>query len=157
MSGKAYILLHDIRSVYNVGSIFRTADAAGISKIFLSGFTPSPIDRFGRKRKDLAKVSLGAEDTVSWEYGESALPFLTELRKEGVQIVGIEQSKQSVDYKSVTSAQSICFVVGSEVGGLDPALREQCDVLAEIPMRGTKDSLNVSVALGIALFRMLNI
>src|SRR5437868_13516878 len=95
------ILLDNIRSVHNVGSIFRTAEAAGVSKIYCSGTTPVPVDRFGRKRKDFAKVSLGAEEMVEWDYIQSAASLITRLKKEGFQIVAVEQAKNSVDYREV--------------------------------------------------------
>jgi tRNA G18 (ribose-2'-O)-methylase SpoU len=155
----AHVVLPDIRSVYNVGSIFRTADAVGVSKIFLTGHTPTPLDRFGRVRKDLAKVALGAEQTVAWEYVKSVTALLKRLKKEGVQIVGIEQSPRSVSYKKVRidrrKGASVAFVYGNEVGGIPSAVLKLCDIVADIPMRGTKESLNVSVAAGITLFQIL--
>ncbi|MDO8564817.1 MAG: TrmH family RNA methyltransferase [bacterium] len=162
-----YVILHNVRSVYNVGSIFRTADAAGVAKIFLTGYTPTPIDRFGRARRDFAKVSLGAEQSVAWEYQKSASALIRELKSEGVFCVCVEQDKQSTDYRKITSRKHTAFLFGNEVQGVPPALRKVCNVIAEIPMRGSmvrhahhprqtrtgKESLNVSVAAGIMLFR----
>ena len=85
----------------NVGAIFRTADAAGISKIYLTGYTPAPLDRFGKKRKDLAKSALGAEEFVKWEQRKSTFSLLAKLKKENFLIIGIEQDKKSVDYKII--------------------------------------------------------
>src|ERR1700690_1096716 len=90
------LVLHNIRSVHNVGSIFRTADAAGVSRIILSGYTPAPVDRFGRARKDFSKVSLGTEKTVSWEQTKQLTPALKKLKKEGYKLIAIEQDKKSV-------------------------------------------------------------
>ena len=155
------ILLHNIRSVYNVGSIFRTADALGIDKIYLSGFTPTPLDRFGRYRKDLSKVALGAEKNVSWQYVkdpkrliEKLNPPLLKLQrvKERYQIIALEQNKNSIDYKKVKIKSKVLFVVGNEVEGVSEKILRMCDVVAEIPMKGKKESLNVSVALAVALF-----
>ena len=154
---KSFLLLHNIRSAHNVGSIFRTADAAGISKIYLSGYTPQPIDRFGRPVKELAKVALGGERSIEWEYFKTPLPLLKKLKKEGVEIIAIEQSKKSVDYKKIKPRSSALFMVGNEVNGISEKFLEQADIVAEIPMKGKKESLNVGVSLGIALFRMLNI
>jgi tRNA G18 (ribose-2'-O)-methylase SpoU len=141
------LLLHDIRSVYNVGSIFRTADAFGVARIYLSGYTPTPIDRFGRKRADVAKVALGAEDSVAWRRLEgSPLEFIKKYKiKDNVVIIALEQDPRSVDYR---------HVIGNEIGGISRDILDHTDIIAEIPMRGTKESLNVSVAAGVALFGM---
>lgn len=151
------LILHNIRSVENVGAIFRTADAAGIDKIYLVGYTPTPIDRFGRKRKDLAKSALGAEEFVKWEQKKSIIPLLAKLKKEKYFIITIEQDKNSVDYKKIKTKNKNVFIVGAEVEGLPQNILKKCDVIAEIPMRGKKESLNVSVATGIALFRVLGV
>lgn len=155
MKTDAILILPDIRSTHNVGAIFRTADAVGITKIYLVGITPSPLDRFGRARPDIAKSALGAEKTVPYESREEIEPLLNELKKDGYTIVAIEQSKNSVDYKEVKKKEKMAFVVGTEVTGLPETILNQCDVIAEIPMAGEKESLNVSVATGVALFRIL--
>jgi len=151
------LILHNIRSVENVGAVFRTADAAGIDKIYLSGYTPAPVDRFGRKRRDMAKSALGAEEYVAWEYRKTVMPILAKLKKEGFFIIGIEQDQKSVDYKEIKIKSKNAFIIGTEVTGIPKSILNKCDVIAEIPMRGKKESLNVSVALGVALFRMLRI
>jgi tRNA G18 (ribose-2'-O)-methylase SpoU len=159
---EAVLILQDIRSVENVGAMFRTADAAGINKIYLTGYTPTPLDRFGRKRKDMAKSALGAEEFVPWEQKKSILPLLAKLKKENFKIIAIEQARNSIDYKKVSikggpayGHKRLAFIMGTEVTGIPKNILQQCDVIAEIPMRGKKESLNVSVALGIALFRIL--
>lgn len=149
-----YLVLHNIRSVHNVGSIFRTADAAGVAKIYLTGYTPAPLDRFGRKRKNFAKVSLGAEQTVAWESAKSISSLLSRLKKENTFLIAVEQSPHSIHYTKMPRKQNIALLFGNEVHGLSPAMLTQCDCVAEIPMRGRKDSLNVAVAAGIALFSM---
>jgi len=151
------LILHNIRSVGNVGAMFRTADAAGIDKIYLTGYTPCPLDRFGRIRKDLAKSALGAEEFVDWEQKKSILSLLFKLKKEKYLIIGIEQAKNSIDYKKVKLKQQNAFIVGAEVTGIPKNILKKCDVIAEIPMQGKKESLNVSVACGIALFRICNL
>ena len=151
------LILNDIRSVYNVGSIFRTADAAGISKIYLVGATPTPIDRFNRARKDVAKTALGAEKTMEWEYVKTIGTLLKKLKKENFYIVAVEQSENSVDYKKVKLFEKTAIMVGNEVDGILPKVLSQCDCIAEIGMNGKKESLNVSVATGIVLFRVMNI
>jgi len=150
------VILNDIRSVENVGAIFRTADAAGIDKIYLCGYTPTPLDRFGRKRSDIAKSALGAEEYVAWGQKKSILPLITKLKKEGFQIIAIEQDEKSVDYKKIKIQNKNAFIVGTEVTGIPKNILNKCDVIAEIPMRGKKESLNVSVATGVALFGILN-
>ncbi|MCX6702040.1 MAG: RNA methyltransferase [Candidatus Zambryskibacteria bacterium] len=152
-----YVLLHNIRSTHNVGSIFRTADALGVTKIYLSGYTPAPLDKFGRSRKDISKVALGAEKNVDWEYVDSSEKIIKELKKSKYQIIGLEQTKNSTDYKKVKVNYPVLFIMGNEVEGINNKILSLCDVIAEIPMGGKKESLNVSVAFGVALFRMLNI
>ncbi|MDO8593941.1 MAG: TrmH family RNA methyltransferase [bacterium] len=147
-----YLILHNIRSVHNVGSIFRTADAAGVTKLYLTGYTPTPLDRFGRPRKDMAKVALGAERTVPWERYASAAQVLRILRKQGVHLVAVEQAKDAIDYRKVKARSAIAFLLGNETSGLPKALQRLCDTVTEIPMHGKKESLNVSVAAGIILF-----
>jgi tRNA G18 (ribose-2'-O)-methylase SpoU len=148
-----YVILHNIRSVHNVGSIFRTADAAGIAKIYLTGYTPTPVDRFGRKRNAFTKVSLGAEKTVPFEYRTNAGALIRELRKNSVFCVAVEQSPHSINYRKIPRKQRIAFIFGNEVRGLSPSILKRCDRIAEIPMHGKKESLNVSVVAGIVLFR----
>ena len=151
------LILHNIRSVENVGAMFRAADAAGISKIYLTGYTPAPLDRFGRKRKDLAKSALGAEDFVSWESKRSLPALMRSLRREKYLLIAIEQDKNSIDYKKVRLKNKNVFILGAEVTGIPKNILKKSDIIAEIPMRGKKESLNVSVTLGIAIFRMLDI
>ncbi len=153
---ESVLILPNIRSTYNVGAIFRTADAVGVSKIYLVGITPTPVDMFGRERKDIAKSALGAQKSVPWEYKKTLRPLITKLKKEGYYIVAIEQSLQSIDYKKITPKKKTAFLLGEEVCGLSEKELSLCDVIAEIPMHGSKESLNVSVASGVALFRILD-
>ncbi|KKR79292.1 MAG: tRNA/rRNA methyltransferase [Candidatus Nomurabacteria bacterium GW2011_GWA2_40_9] len=156
------LIIHDVRSVVNVGAMFRTADAAGVSKIYLTGYTPAPIDRFGKKRSDFAKSALGAEDFVIWESKKSLPALISKLRREGFQIIAIEQDKRSIDYrklKQINKEKNFenknAFIAGPEVTGIPKSILDKCDVIAEIPMLGKKESLNVSVATGIVLFSAL--
>jgi tRNA G18 (ribose-2'-O)-methylase SpoU len=152
------VVLDNIRSTFNVGSIFRTADALGIKQLILGGTTPAPVDRFGRERKDIAKVSLGAEKSVSWVHEDNILTVIKKFKKDGYQIIAIEQSEKSVDYKKIklTKSAKVVFVMGAEVEGVDKNILKISDIIAEIPMCGKKESLNVSVSFGVALFRILN-
>ena len=165
---KMMVLLHNIRSAHNVGSIFRTADAAGVKKLFLTGYTPTPLDRFGRAQKDIAKTALGAQKCVAWEYAKTPGSILKKMKREGVHIVGVEQDARAVNYRSFKPHSAVLFLFGNEVRGLSRSLRDACDTLIEIPMHGTmvrqahhprntgtgKESLNVSVAVGIVLFNV---
>lgn len=149
------LVIPDIRSAINVGAIFRTADAVGISKIYLTGYTPRPNDKFGRVQKDISKSALGAETWIPWEYKEKLSLLINQLKKEGYLIVAIEQSKKSIDYRKIKIKKKTAFILGSEVGGLNKNILDKCDQIAEIPMFGKKESLNVSVACGVGLFRII--
>jgi tRNA G18 (ribose-2'-O)-methylase SpoU len=152
-------ILCDIRSVHNVGSIFRTADGAGFEKIYLCGITPAPFDRFKKIRPDFAKVALGAEKSVAWESAVDAGVLIKKLKKEGWRIVSLEQSERSVSLTPLSSdvlknmrTRRVALVVGNEVGGISSDVLELSDVILEIPMFGKKESLNVSVAFGVAAY-----
>lgn len=149
-----YVILHNIRSAYNVGAILRTADGAGVTKVYLCGYTPAPVDRFGRKRTDIAKAALGAEESVVWEHASDTGIIIEQLQKEGVRVVAVEQDLRAVSYTSLTLDQPTALVLGEEVHGLTGDIIDQCDAVVEIPMRGTKESLNVSVAAGVVLYQL---
>ena len=146
------VVLENIRSAHNVGSIFRTSDAAGVSKIFLCGYTPAPEDRFGRPRNDISKVALGAEKTVAWQSIENATDLIKKLKKNGVHIVAVEQAPNSVSIKKIKLKPKTVFIFGNETDGLPKNILKLCDEIAEIPMRGKKESLNVSVSVAIVLY-----
>ena len=188
-----YLVLHNIRSAYNVCSIFRTADGAGVSKIFLCGYTPTPrlnksatrppLDPrlFAARRSFLvgalarlesprefssgrvadllesdkvAKTALGAEKYVPWEQCRQTWRLLAKLKKDGVSIVALEQSEKSVDFYKFKPEFPLVLVLGNEVGGLSQEILKYVDKIIEIPMRGKKESLNVSVAAGVALYEI---
>ncbi len=155
MVSQIHILLHDIRSTHNVGAIFRTADATGVKKIYISGFTPAPIDRFGRNRADISKASLGAEKTVAWEQISSVKDLIKKLKKEKFQVVGVEQDSRSIDFRKLKPSKNILIIVGREVEGIEKDILDMCDEIVEIPMLGQKESLNVSVASGIILYSLI--
>lgn len=150
------VIIHNLRSSHNVGSIFRTADAFGFSKIYLCGTTPGPKDKWGRPNSRLLKVSLGAEDTVLWENSSSTLKALESLKNQGYLIVALEQSKGSIDIGDFKSSKhklkKLAIIVGDEVKGISKSVLEKCDFILEIPMSGKKESLNVAVAFGVASF-----
>lgn len=149
-------VLHNVRSLHNVGSIFRTADAVGMEKIYLGGYTPAPEDEFGLPRGPLAKTALGAEKNVPWEKVSLTPRLLRHLKAEGKKIYAVEQSKRSVVYNSLklsaAEREKAVLVVGNEVRGLSPAILKLADKILEIPMFGKKESLNVSVAFGIVAY-----
>lgn len=170
------VLLYNLRSVYNTASIFRTADAGGIEKVYLCGTTPIPQDKFGNWRPDFIKVSLGAEKTIPWGYFKTlfqTIKLINSLRKDGYKILAIEQNIKSIPYFKINNyfdkRSKIVLILGNEVKGLPPSILKLADYILEIPMRGKlikhnthpqtthqgKESLNVSVAFGIVLFRIL--
>lgn len=146
------VILHNIRSLYNVGAIFRTADAAGVKKIYLTGYTPTPLDGFGKIRKDFHKTALGAEKTVDWKHYKKISSALKKLRQDKISIIAVEQSPAAINYKKFKPVFPLAFIFGNEVRGLSKKILRKCDKIIEIPMRGRKESLNVSVAGGIILF-----
>ena len=143
------ILVEDVRSVYNVGSIFRTADSFGAEKVYLSGITSYP------PREDLHKTALGAEDSVDWEYNKDPILLAKKIKQQGIQLVLIEQTKESKSIFDVNIDFPTCFIVGNEVNGVSEALARLADIHLEIPMNGIKQSLNVSVATGIIGYELL--
>lgn len=151
------LILDNIRSAENVGAIFRTCDAVGIEEIILSGTTPDPIDRFGRPNPKVAKSALGAEKTISWRHANETLVEVEKFKKDGYQIIAIELAENSTDYKKVSPEEKVVFILGSETDGISKNILDISDIIAEIPMQGSKESLNVSVSAGIALFRILGV
>jgi 23S rRNA (guanosine2251-2'-O)-methyltransferase len=143
-------ICHNIRSAYNVGSIFRTADGLGVSKIYLTGYTSAP------PHPGIAKAALGAENFVSWEKNSRLSELILKLKKESYKIIAVEIDKKSKALYSFIKKGNICLVMGNEVRGLGRLVLSKCDGIAEIPMRGQKESLNVSVAFGIAVCHFLN-
>jgi 23S rRNA (guanosine2251-2'-O)-methyltransferase len=152
MEYQIYLVLNNIRSALNVGSIFRTADAAGVKKIFLVGYTPLPVDRFGRAQKDIAKTALGAEKAVEWEHAKTFSSLAKDMKNRKIRLVALEQAPSAVNYKKYKAKNDMALIVGREVEGISNKDLSLCDDVIEIPMRGMKESLNVSVATGIVLF-----
>jgi len=152
------LLLDNIRSVHNAGSIFRTAETVGISKIYCVGTTPTPLDRFNRKRADFAKVALGAEELVLWEHvnQQTAPRLVRSLKKQGFKIIALEQDLASIDHRKMKPTNRMLIILGNEVGGVSKFLLKSSDEIAEIPLKGKKESLNVSVAAGVFLFQLLS-
>ena len=144
------VVLDSIRSAYNVGSIFRTADAARVAHIYVTGYTPTPAHR------SVAKTALGAEHTVPWSQHDDPLPLLDRLHADGHTIAALEQTDAPTTIGAVTPQQfPLALVLGNEVEGVQQAILDRCDIALEIPQYGAKHSLNVSVAFGIAAFGLV--
>jgi len=144
-----YTILINIRSNYNVGSIFRTSDGVMIEKLYLCGYTPHP------PKKEILKTALGATQSVCWEYVKDPKEIILELRKRGVKVCALEQTDISIPYYSITeNSFPICLLVGNEITGVPQELIDLCDYSIEIPQYGIKQSLNVSVAYGIAIYEL---
>ncbi|MBI2100443.1 MAG: TrmH family RNA methyltransferase [Candidatus Vogelbacteria bacterium] len=152
-----FLILHNVRSSQNVGAIFRVADAAGASKIYLTGYTPTPRDRFGRANRALIKTALGAENYVAWEKMLNVSRLLKKLSDSSFQLLALEQSNKSIDYRKINLTRSTAVIVGNEVRGLSKQILGRCDTVVEIPMRGRKESLNVAVALSVFLFGVVRV
>ncbi len=144
------LVLDDIRSLANVGSIFRTADSFNVEEVVLCGITGQPPHR------DIQKTALGATESVSWSYNESAVNAVNEFRSRGYRIISLEQCERSTDPRlvEIEASDRICLVLGNEVNGVDQAIIDLSDEVMEIPQLGTKHSLNVTVAGGIALWEI---
>lgn len=146
------VILHNIRSAYNVGSVFRTAEAAGVEEVILTGYSPTPVDRFGDPRKDISKTALGAEKVLKWSSAKDAGRVIKKLKQHDYKTTAVEQDEKAIDYKKLTRIDKRAFIFGNEVKGLSKNLLSYSDEVVEIPMAGKKESLNVSVAVGIILF-----
>lgn len=146
MKKEFYLILPNIRSCHNVGAMFRTADAFNVTKIYLVGYTPAP------PKPQIDKVSLGAEKWVPFEVKKSLPLLLKKLKKQGVKIYALEKTDNSVDISTVSFSDKIALVVGNEVDGVPKEITDLCDVVVHIPMFGKKESLNVSIAAGIAMY-----
>ena len=143
---KFVLILPNIRSGHNVGAMFRTADGAGVDKLYLTGYTPCP------PHTQVDKVSLGAEKWMPWEYFKQPTRLLKQLRKEGYNIVALEQTPKSKNIFKWKPKFPLALIVGNEKTGVSKALLKYCTASVEIPMKGKKNSLNVSVAAGIAIY-----
>lgn len=164
MQRELVLVLDNIRSIYNVGSIFRSADGAGVKKVYLTGITPYPkmvndarkpweIETVSQK---LHKTALGAEEFVDWEYANTAEDIVKHLESEKYKIIGLEQTMDAQNVFQYHTADKVALIVGNEIEGVSPALLDLCDGKVVIPMVGRKESLNVSVATAIAVFLLLH-
>lgn len=157
---KRVVIAHNIRSIHNVGAIFRTCEGFGVDELILTGYTPHPsysgdprLPHVSRAMTEkIKKTALGAESLVHWRYATS--PPLEELQKDGYTVIGLEQDSRSIPLTSYPAPERFALLLGEEVNGIEQSLRESCEALVEIPMYGQKESFNVSVATGIALYAL---
>jgi len=145
-------MLDNIRSLYNVGSMFRTADAAGLRHLYLCGYTPAP------PKKEISKTALGAVDTVPWSHHRDPLEAIRDLKSKGIRLCVLEQTTSALSVYDLTPGHfPLCIVVGNELTGVSPEIIAEADMAVEIPMLGMKHSLNAAVAFGVAMFECVRI
>lgn len=145
-----YVVVDNVRSLENVGSIFRTADALGVTKIFLCGISGKP------PHQKISKTALGAEKTIPFEYHKQTWRLVEKLKKEGIHIISLEQHKKAIDYQKLNVKFPLALVIGNEVKGVSKKVLELSDKIIFLPMKGQKESLNVSVAFGVAGYQIRN-
>ncbi|MBP9773530.1 MAG: RNA methyltransferase [Candidatus Peribacteraceae bacterium] len=146
MAQPIVLIAHNIRSIWNIGTLFRTGDAFGVDHIHLTGYTAQP------PRKEISKTALGAEKWIPWSYTKDPLEVIEKRREEGFMIVALEKNDESIAINTLKSDKPICLIIGHEVLGVNEDLLKASDTIAHIAMQGKKESLNVSVATGIALY-----
>jgi tRNA G18 (ribose-2'-O)-methylase SpoU len=144
------VILENIRSLYNVGSIFRTSDGAHVDTLYLCGYTGYP------PRKEIDKTALGSVESVNWKRIEETALAVKECRRAGCQIVSLEHTDRSRPYNEVEYKFPVCLIVGNEVDGISGSLVEASDMAVDIPMYGVKQSLNVAVAYGVVIYHLIN-
>lgn len=154
-----YVLLNSIRSNYNVGSIFRTSDGAMIEKLFLCGYTPFPPKPDADKgKKEILKTALGSTESVQWEYVKDPKEVILKMKENGIKICALELTSKSIPYYEIKKDDfPLCLLVGNEITGVSQELLDLCDFSIEIPQYGIKQSLNVAVAYGVAIFELRKI
>lgn len=148
MLNSLIVIAHNIRSLHNVGAIFRTSEGAGVDKVYLTGYTGTP------PRPQIAKVALGSEERVTWEHHKNISTLISTLKAAGYTIVSLEQDPRSIPYNIYKPKPKTALIIGNEVRGVSKQLRDKSDAIIELPMKGKRKSLNVSVAFGIAIYEM---
>jgi tRNA G18 (ribose-2'-O)-methylase SpoU len=152
-------IIENVRSLQNVGSIFRTADGLGIKHLYLTGSSghPHPTEPWRRDHLALTKTALGAEQSVTWTYAASSLEIIEKLQQEGYQILSIELAPQAVSLDTLTAPKRVAIVVGNEVDGIEAETLAASDQVVAIPMQGRKESFNVSIAFALAAYHLLHL
>jgi len=151
MKKEFYVICDNIRSLENIGSIFRTCDALGVSKIYLCGISGKP------PHNKISKTALGAEETIPFEYYKQTGRLIDKLKKDKINIVALEQAKNAIEYTKFKPQFPLALIVGNEVKGVSTKILKKCDKIIFIPMHGSKESLNVSVSFGIAGYEIIKI
>lgn len=148
-------VLYNIRSIFNTASIFRSSDALCLEKLYLVGYTPEPVNKFGREVEKFKKVSLGAEKTVPWEKKKDIIKLIKKLKKEGYKILSLEITDKAIPYfEYCPNNDKIALIVGNEIDGLPKKVLDNSDKVLYIPMKGKKESLNVAIAFSIVAFHL---
>jgi tRNA G18 (ribose-2'-O)-methylase SpoU len=158
------LVVHNIRSTHNVGSILRTCDGLGVDEVFLTGYTPYPkhlndtrLPYLAEKiNKSINKTALGAEEHVNWHYTENPFEIIDKFRSKGYEIIGLEQASNSININDYLPSKNTVIIIGEELEGISKDLIKICDKIVEIPMKGHKESLNVSISTAIILFKITN-
>lgn len=156
------VIAHDMRSTYNVGSLLRTAEGLGVSWVYLTGYTPHPAYEGDprlphvaiKQTHDIHKTALGAENQQAWKYATNVMHVINKLKEEGYQIIGLEQTPNSIRLPDFKSTSKVAVILGREVEGIDQSLLQLCDVTVEIPMFGNKESFNVVQASAMVLYHL---
>lgn len=148
MKPQIVLIAHNIRSVWNVGTFFRNADCFNVAKIYLTGYTATP------PRKEISKTAIGAEEWIAWEYEQDPTSVIATLKADEFTIVGLEKTTNSQNIQEYTVPPKVALVLGHEVLGISADLLDLCDDVVHIEQFGKKESLNVSVACGIALYQL---
>ena len=151
-----WVIADNIRSLYNVGSLFRLCDGVGVKKLYLCGTTGAPYDRvkYTRQRQQIAKTALEGLNSVEWEYCEDTLTAIKQLQQQGVRVVAVEQAERSVSYINMTYGDKVGVVMGNEVDGVSPEVLQTVDAIVELPMLGRGKSLNVISAASAVLYHI---
>jgi len=149
MNNDFYIIAHNIRSLYNVGTMFRTADGLGADRLFLTGYSGYP------PRKEISKVALGADQVVPWEYHSNLGQLIRKLKKDGVKIIALETDTRAINYLDFKATFPVALLVGNEVRGISKATLSLADKIIVLPMKGSKESLNVGVAMAVAGYHLI--
>lgn len=147
------VILYDVRSRHNVGAIFRTCEGAGVNKLWLVGYTPAPVDRFGRSVAEIKKTSLGASDMLPWQQADDIGLLISKLQEAGTMVVAVEQAAEAISLFQFSEPDNVAYIFGNEITGVLPKILALCDAVVDIPMKGHKESLNVSTTVGIVLFQ----
>lgn len=159
------LVVHNVRSAHNVGSLLRTADGLGIEQVYLTGYTPFPVMKndprlphlVQKADRQIHKTALGAENLINWQHEPDIAKLVKDLVARGYSVAALEQTKKSINLSDFKPADRQVLIVGNEVGGLDKSVLEHCDQHVQIPMSGRKESFNVSIAAAIALYHLSRI